>query len=86
MATTRVKYCVKCGKSSEQVGYRSKGASRCLECDKIVEEDRKAWNRPYHKARYRALKRLSEMYPEDFDALMEKEFRAAKRAAAAAGN
>lgn len=63
-------YCVRCG---EPGPFRSIKAMKCIACDGVTEQEREEYHRNYQKARGRALKRLVEVHPDEFDRLLLEE-------------
>ena len=70
---TQEQHCVRCGRSSVDVEFRSPLALKCIECDERTVEERKDYHRSYHKARGRALKRLLDLHPKQFERLLLEE-------------
>lgn len=66
-------HCVRCGKSNKQVEFRSPLALKCVGCDDDTILERKEYHRVYHKARGRALKRLIDLHPRQFEKLLNEE-------------
>lgn len=71
--TPPAQHCVRCGKSNEEVEFRSPLALKCVGCDEDTVQERKEYHRVYHKARGRALKRLIDLHPKQFDVLLAEE-------------
>lgn len=70
LVATQQQHCVRCGRSSEEIEFRSPLALKCIECDEETVEERKEYHRVYHKARGRALKELIDLHPKQFDMLL----------------
>ena len=66
-------HCVRCGRSSDEVEFRSPLALKCIECDESTVVERKEYHRVYHKARGRALKRLIDLHPRQYQKLLDEE-------------
>lgn len=69
------KFCMGCGKSNLEVTFRTPDAFKCNDCIGEVKEKKRDYVRKYQRDRSEALKQLIEMYPEDFERLMEGERR-----------
>lgn len=75
----REQHCITCGKTAPTVQFRSPGAFKCMSCDQKTLENRKEYHRLYHKARGRAIKRLTDKYARLFDQMMQEELSAVER-------
>ena len=64
-------HCIRCGKTSPEVNFRSELALKCQSCDKVTEAEKRAYHRKYHQARHRAVQRLIEKHPKQFHQFMD---------------
>lgn len=67
------RFCIRCGRAEPEVQFRSDQAAKCLNCDALAAEERKAYYRDYHKARHAAVARLVEAHQKEFDRYLMEE-------------
>lgn len=69
-ATATEKRCVRCNRGESTIGFRSPFAQKCLICDDLTEDERKAYYRMYQRAKGQAVARLIERHEDEYRRLL----------------